>query len=222
VDIHEIFLCVEIKGTLSMRKFFNYINNLICFYLIKDVRRDQNGVFIATINVAAQLSFGFWLSAMLVSITWFLVTRPMVMQMKASLLWPTTDGIITDPVRPCNHNISLVSDELCVGYTYEVKGKSYHNNKLRFGKYIWERIQQNGSFQELVDNYPPNIKVTVFYNPKDPGDSVIIPGGNSDMSFMWYLDLFLGIITFASFLGKETARISFRNKRTNHSTKEQR
>ena len=63
-----------------------------------------------------------------------------------------------------------------VKYEYNVSGQTFFGDRLRFG------MGHQGNAYAIVNAHPVNSPVQVYYNPKDPNESLLYPGfGGSDM-----------------------------------------
>jgi uncharacterized membrane protein YfcA len=80
-----------------------------------------------------------------------------------------------------------------VKYEYSADGVRYTNDKLRVGMTI--SSSKTRSSQEMVDRHPVGSDVRVYYNPANPGDSVLEQKGPSGVL------LVIGIILLVIGLG---------------------
>ena len=122
--------------------------------------------------------------------------------------WPNTQGTITSSYikkenRKDSNNSYKTTYYPKVNYQYQVEGKYYSCNRIAFGGVSGGK---RSKAKKVVDRYPSGKKVTVYYNPKDPGVAVLKAG------FSWgALFAFLtGLIFFG--VGIMFYRISRRNK----------
>lgn len=70
-------------------------------------------------------------------------------------------------------------DKLKVTYEYEIGNRKYTGNTSAFYTLVYPETQH------FFDQYDKNRLVTVFFNPKNPAESVLIPGvkpGNTGYS----------------------------------------
>ncbi len=77
-----------------------------------------------------------------------------------------------------------------VRYEYEVDRRVYVGSRVSFGGWrpTW------GGAEEVADSYPAGSTCTVYYDPDDPGNSVLEPGAaNASV-----LELFLGLGLFVA------------------------
>ena len=76
-------------------------------------------------------------------------------------------------------------------YAYEVGGKSFANNVYSY-QINYNAAHPKGA-RELAAKYPEGATVDVFYDPKKPKNSVLLPGINH-----WsYLPYLVGLVFFA-------------------------
>jgi hypothetical protein len=90
--------------------------------------------------------------------------------------WPYTTGVIREStvrsVTSTGEAGEPLTEELpYVRYTYTVNGKEYHGSSLTSGLANTGRGEDWA--RKLTGNFPLGSTVTVWYNPKDPADSVI-------------------------------------------------
>jgi len=57
-----------------------------------------------------------------------------------------------------------------IRYGYFVAGSQFFNNKISFGDY---GSNKRRTASKICNNYPADLAVTVYYNPKDPQNSVL-------------------------------------------------
>lgn len=106
----------------------------------------------------------------------------------ASKTWPTIDGQLTDVRLWGKRNVGgeiKGAENLIVKYNYEVNGLKYTGTSATFYTLVYPKTM------EFSERHPPNSDVKVYYNPKDPAESVLIPGLNPDKP---YSDLILGFL----------------------------
>jgi len=97
--------------------------------------------------------------------------------------WPSVEGEIasTRLVRRRSGDDSSVDSEY-ISYRYEVDNRPYRNDRVRFGPVIAPRSILPGTDPEpkapystaaLARRYPQGMRVRVYYNPRNPADSVL-------------------------------------------------
>ncbi len=94
----------------------------------------------------------------------------------ASRDWPSVSGLITrsnlEARRTGTGSRRRVEHDVEISYEYVVEGAVYRNDVVRFD-------QQNlplKSKELLVSSHPVGKKVTVYYNPDKPKQSVLVRG----------------------------------------------
>ena len=97
--------------------------------------------------------------------------------------WPTAQGWIEQS--SLKH--SLRTYYPLVLYTFMVKGKAYSGNTVYFGYGGDGDVRQA---QNILDRYPANKVVSVYYLPSDPGVSVLEPGLHGGVGWQLRLALF--------------------------------
>ena len=87
--------------------------------------------------------------------------------------WDTVEGIITKSTifKEEDGGTAYIPT---IEYRYEINGKSYDHNQI----ISTERIQfgKLNLAKEYTDKYSENTKVTIYYNPVNPQDSVLETG----------------------------------------------
>lgn len=99
---------------------------------------------------------------------------------RQSLTWPSVEGEIahsavlyqTDNSTPRNNGSTFKAD---IVYRYKVNGRSYSSSRMA----LLDLASTAGRAQTLVDRYPDQSKIDVYYNPADPADSVLEPGSSA-------------------------------------------
>jgi len=80
-----------------------------------------------------------------------------------------------------------------IEYSYSVNGKEYSSNKI---KWVDHRSNNQKLHNSMLDKYPQNAKVKVFYNPKKPEVGLLEPGLSAGN--------FIGFLFFAIALASMT------------------
>lgn len=111
--------------------------------------------------------------------------------------WPTTRGrIISSKIRieeRSHRDTTYYHPE--VTYTYSVDGQDYKSQQLSVGDFDSDSVKRA---QKVVDKYPRNLEVKVFYDPDNPGNALIETG----FRFSSVLVFMLGAVFFiAAILG---------------------
>lgn len=98
------------------------------------------------------------------ALVWFLSTA---YRLRRVATWPGTDGRVLESFveRDASHN-----KEPRVKYEYQVQGQRYVSDRIC----PQGRIATSGQYAEqLVDRYPADRPIMVFYNPANPADSAL-------------------------------------------------
>lgn len=109
---------------------------------------------------------------------------------KASLKWPVSRGIISkSSVRKRNSSGgSGMSYSFEVEYEFQVDGSSFVGSTYSY-KITTNSANSKGA-TALVEQYPLNSEIDVYYNPVNPKESVLLPGLNA-----WsYMPFFAGLM----------------------------
>jgi len=111
--------------------------------------------------------------------------------------WPHTNGIVisTEVKRiPSSKGPSKFSP--VITYTFKVDSVEYSSDR-------YSSTGARGSSQwanEVIDEYWVNSAIKVFYNPRDPKESVIDPGLQSDNYWMTILSSFFFMVVLFAFI----------------------
>ena len=96
--------------------------------------------------------------------------------------WPTVEGNLTDAyIKEVVNNTSGQSSHsphqhsfvLVVEYSYRVHGREYVGHRVRAAGMSYGTEKRA---KEALDNFKSQKTITVYYDPKDPASSVLIPG----------------------------------------------
>ena len=110
----------------------------------------------------------------------------------ASHSWPSTDGQLLDVHLWGKRNIGGKmedAEKLAVEYSYEINGLKYTGKSVTFYTLVYPRTV------EFAERYSSQRSVKVYYNPRDPSESVLEPGLNPEKP---YSDLMIGVLAVAS------------------------
>jgi hypothetical protein len=88
--------------------------------------------------------------------------------------WLSTRGVV-EQVSTQIVSSKPSTSAITLRYAYEVNGRSYHNDRLRFGLNI--------ASNNPVTPYAEGDAITVFYNPSDASDSVIYRDDTQSIGF---------------------------------------
>jgi hypothetical protein len=98
--------------------------------------------------------------------------------------WGTTSGYVTEDDVNVEMNSLMVST---ITYRYSVSGKEYTSQRIAYATL-------GSIFTVLKDSYIKSKELTVYYNPRNPSISVLIPG------FRAFHFINLGVIAGATWL----------------------
>ncbi len=100
----------------------------------------------------------------------------------ASINWKVTSGkITTSKAIICHRKYSLSTDyQAVIVYSYVVNGVPYSSSQISFTSDQFAGLGC-GSAEKAMEMYPLGSSVSVHYNPQNPKDSVLIPGGTNFM-----------------------------------------
>lgn len=88
-------------------------------------------------------------------------------------LWPATQGIVIDSHIETSRSDGTTMYSAEVLYEYSVSGKKYSSNSIDFS----ETSSSAASYaNKIVDKYPKESVLSVYYNPSDPYEAVLEPG----------------------------------------------
>jgi hypothetical protein len=128
--------------------------------------------------------------------TWFWVFWVIILGI-ASKRWPAVDGMVGksyiekhDPAGGGRHQQSIYH----INYEYTVSGKIYSGKRRMFSENYFSQIYSRAYAESLVEKYPPGSRVSVRYDPRRPGQSVLEPGVNL---LKQYWVIVLGMITLS-------------------------
>lgn len=116
--------------------------------------------------------------------------------------WPTVSATIQEsaleeePGRNAMGSIN-VAYVLTVKYSYVVAGKSYHNDRVSFGKPAFNFIEGSN----YLEQFEPGKQVSVYYNPENQAESVLAPKTTVGMpswiigAFFIFVGMSVGIVS---------------------------
>ncbi len=89
--------------------------------------------------------------------------------------WPTTDGVVTYSEVYTSSDSDGTTYGATVNYRYTVNDQSYNGDKISLTDYS---SSSRGRAEDLVEQYRPDTRVTVYYDPDDPGKAILETGAN--------------------------------------------
>ncbi|MBN1517904.1 DUF3592 domain-containing protein [Candidatus Sumerlaeota bacterium] len=131
------------------------------------------------------------------------VGLPTVHKAKASLEWPTTDGVVTSSEVVTSHDEDGTTYGANIIYRYTIDGQEL------IGDTVWYGGNFKSSSKKLalktVGKYPKDKQVTVHYDPDRPNEAVLEPGAFKSTYFMLIFGgvfLVVGLLMLAGSLFK--------------------
>jgi Protein of unknown function (DUF3592) len=129
-------------------------------------------------------------SLVFISIGGAIIAYAIKMSAKArqSLSWPSTEGEIahsavlyqTDRTPTTGGTATYKAD---ISYRYKVNGANYSSSRIA----LLDLASTTGRAQNIVERYPDNSRVQVYYNPSDVSDAVLEPGTPAGNSFLYFV-----------------------------------
>ena len=114
----------------------------------------------------------------------------------ASQSWPSTQGqVVTSEVKKTTHtsqNGTKWVFKPILKYEYSVDNLDFTGNRIRFTSFEINHEKEHKAKRE-ISAYPVGKKVSVFYNPNNPTDAVLVVGVGSRV----YMGFGLGILLLA-------------------------
>ena len=126
-------------------------------------------------------------AALIIGIAFGLLGGYGVVKSLSAQRWETVEGKIVES-RASRGSRSRSEPQIV--YEYQVAGRLYKSEKIAF---LFVTSSESDVF-ETVSKYPPDAKVTVYYNPADPAQAVLEP----DVSIFSVLILIAGISLLAA------------------------
>ncbi len=114
-----------------------------------------------------------------------------VQDARASSQWPTTEGTVTSSEVRDTSDAESDSYSPRVTYEYQVDDVSYQNNTITFGQNSYSSRRKAES---IAAGYPTGSRVTVYYEPGDPAQSVLEPGASAGSFIVLAIGLLFGLI----------------------------
>jgi hypothetical protein len=95
--------------------------------------------------------------------------------------WAETNGVIlkSGKVLRISERITLEETQswkslhIDMEYRYKVDGKEYCSTRVTFTDFV---VKPESSLNKLLQEYIENKNIKVFYNPKKPEKSILVPG----------------------------------------------
>ena len=129
-------------------------------------------VYLILVIVGIGLGIGGFLLA-------FVLGTPLLTEGKASESWPSTTGVVIESklssrrVTGSGKNAGSHTKYFpVVKYTYEFNGTAFTGDRIRIGGQEGDEAEM----RSILDQYPVDSEVTVFYSPEAPEQSVLRTG----------------------------------------------
>lgn len=117
---------------------------------------------------------------------------PLLEKARASETWPVTSGVIeTATVVSSTDGDGDTMYEADIVYRYAVLGREYRGADVEVGGQV--RSSSRKHALRVANRYQPGDAVIVHYNPGDPTDAILEPGGTPGGHLVFWIGLaFLG------------------------------
>ena len=104
--------------------------------------------------------------------------------------WPVAKGRViqskVNEIRTSRGNIRIARLCLELDYIYLAGDEVYEGNRLNAG---WRCFASENRIKELLEKYPSGRAVNVYYNPDHPEQSMLEPGLDWSIFFLWGVGL---------------------------------
>ena len=105
----------------------------------------------------------------------------------ATSKWPTVTGAMIESSLSSSRTFPGGGPfVVAVRYTYEVDGRVFQSERLRYGHDSFDNTYLEGAARKLLTRYSVGNPVTVRYNPADPNEAVL-EGGVTGHTFLHVL-----------------------------------
>jgi len=144
--------------------------------------------------------FGFFLALLL---AWFIYSAIGFTKGLSTLGWPATTGkVISCDVKRVPSSKGPSKFQPVISYSYQINSVEYVSD--RYSSTIARGSSQWAN--EVISKHPANSSIQVFYNPKNPKNSVLDPGLQSDDNWMTILSSFFFVVVLLAFRKQLQAR----------------
>ena len=118
----------------------------------------------------------------------------------ASLSWKKAFGtVIVSDIHSCRRKYQPPDYVAEIIYQYAVDGVSYSSKNISFTNENDTLSTGCGHGRELAGQYPKGKNLVVYYDPADPKNAVLLPGGTNFLPIGCSLGLIaLGVLSFAA------------------------
>lgn len=112
---------------------------------------------------------------------------------RTSMTWPTAEGVITESeVTKSEDAEGGDSYKPEIAYQYTVENQRHESYTIKYGE---NSYGSRGRAQTVADTYPVGRQVIVYYDPEQPGRSVLEPGVSSGSYIVLGVGLFFILLT---------------------------
>jgi len=110
------------------------------------------------------LPFGFWVTVI------GLITLYLLFKLIKIFFYKKAEGtIVKSEVKKINNQISYDYYYPLIEYEYEVNGKRYRSDRI----FLTKLESDYNTIKKIVDKFPVGKKITIYYNPFKPEDSLL-------------------------------------------------
>lgn len=124
----------------------------------------------------------------------------MIQQMRA-VNYPTAQGVILKSDVEINRSRDPEDNDTyqaVVTYRFEVNGQTHESDQYRYN----DVASNDSRAKDIVDSLPPGTRVTVFYNPDDPSDAVLVAAVEGmDLALLLFLTPFNVVMVVGWWIG---------------------
>jgi len=134
-----------------------------------------------------------------------------------SLSWPSTEGIISHSAvlqqmpQTANSN-DAVTYKADVAYRYKVRGRDFSSERITLADFS----STTGRAQDIVNRYPDGAPITVYYNPVDPSDALLEPGGATGIRVLYLIGGIFAAFGLLFLFGSLTGHVHTGHTVVNH------
>jgi hypothetical protein len=110
----------------------------------------------------------------------------MAAKARQSLSWPSVEGEVAHSAVLYQTNTSTTTGGAAtykadIVYRYKVNGANFSSSRIS----IVDFASTSGRAQSIVQRYPDQSRVLVYYNPSDPSEAVLDPGAGGGISLLY-------------------------------------
>ena len=121
-----------------------------------------------------------------------------------SLNWPKVPGTITEAEVRKDYDTDAEGFTTTtyvpeIKYQYQVGGEEFSNQQISFGG--TKTYSSSKKAEEALSQYPVNGSVSVYYNPENPEESVLVQGTKGTMTLIIVGAAFIAISICATCIG---------------------